>query len=282
MLNRLAESATLIRSRDDKPVRAGIILGSGLGVFAEQLRNKTVIPYGEIPHFHESAVAGHSGNLVLGEVAPGFTVACLQGRFHFYEGHDLEGVVFPTRLLGQLGAEVLVVTNAAGGINPDFAPGTLMMISDHLNMMGANPLRGLNCDELGPRFPDMSEAYPAELRQLLRQTATEQDIPLAEGVYAAMPGPSYETPAEVRMLRTLGADAVGMSTVPEVIVANQMGIKVLGVSCITNAAAGVSTQKLSHNEVMETAEQVREQFVGLLGGFFDKLAALHPVSTTSR
>lgn len=269
----LAEAVAYIQNHlSGQSLKGLVILGSGLGAFADTLKNAVGIDYKNIPHFQKSWVQGHAGRLVIGEVAPGFTIACMQGRFHYYEGHSMETVVFPVRVLKQLGLEFLIVTNAAGGINPDFQPGTLMMIEDHLNLMGDNPLRGENHDNLGPRFPDMSQAYSKTLRALAQQVAQETHIELASGVYAGLSGPTYETPAEVRMLRTLGADAVGMSTVPEVIAANHMGLPVLGISCITNAAAGLADQKLSHQEVMETAEQARQRFTTLLSGVLDQLA----------
>jgi purine-nucleoside phosphorylase len=276
MLQRMAETVTYLRHCYAAPVRIAMVLGSGLGMFAEQLPNPTVVPYREIPHFPESNVEGHAGNLVFSEIAPDVSVVCMQGRFHYYEGHPIQEVVYPIRVLNQLGATTLIITNAAGGINPAFSPGNLMLITDHLNMMGANPLMGKNLDTLGPRFPDMSEAYTQSLRQETEALAQTQGIKLVEGVYAAMSGPTYETPAEVRMLRTLGADAVGMSTVPEVIAANHMGMQVLGISCITNLAAGISSQKLSHAEVMETGERVRGDFVALLNAVLNHLAASAP------
>lgn len=256
-----------------KKPKGVVILGSGLGAFAETLKEPCFIDYKDIPHFQKPSVEGHAGRLVFGEIAPDFPVVCMQGRFHYYEGHSMNSVVFPLRVLRQMGAEFLVVTNAAGGINLGFKPGTLMLIEDHLNLMGNNPLIGPNISDLGPRFPDLSEAYSAELRQLAHQVSVERQIDMARGVYAAVTGPTYETPAEVRMLRGLGADAVGMSTVPEVIAANHMGMAVLGISCITNLAAGLSGQKLSHSEVMETAEQTRQRFMDLLGGVLGKLSA---------
>jgi purine-nucleoside phosphorylase len=254
-------------------IRGAVVLGSGLGEFADTLQNVHYIPYSEIPHFHQPTIAGHAGRLAIGEIAPGFPIACMQGRFHFYEGHDMDTVVFPTRVLQALGASFLIVTNAAGGINLNFKPGALMIIEDHLNLMGDNPLRGANPEFLGPRFLDMTEAYAKDLRQLAQQVAQNSNIHLERGVYAGLSGPNYETPAEVRMLRTLGADAVGMSTVPEVIAANHMGMNVLGISCITNAAAGISGQKLNHQEVTDTAEQTKLQFVTVLNGILNALAA---------
>ncbi len=272
LMQDLAESIRIIQSRYDKPISAGLILGSGLGAFADSLENAVRIPYDEIPHFARSSVEGHSGTLVLAEFEPGFSVACMQGRFHYYEGHDMGTVVYPVRVMQQLGAEILIVTNAAGGINADFRAGDLMLITDHLNLIGNNPLIGKNCDDLGPRFPDMSEAYSATLRIIAQEKAKELGIDLKQGVYAAGSGPTYETPAEVRMLRTLGADAVGMSTVPEVIAANHMGMEVLGISCITNLASGISPHRLSHQEVMETGQRVRQHFIALLEGVLRRLA----------
>ena len=267
----LEESVTSIRSRFAHPVDVAVVLGSGLGDFADTLHNKVVIPYNEIPHFHQSAVPGHAGNLVLGEL-DGLHLACMQGRFHFYEGHTMQDVTYPLRVFKKLGARFMLVTNAAGGINPNFKPGTLMLISDHLNLTGDNPLVGKNWDDLGPRFPDMTDAYNADLRKLAKKSAGNINVHLAEGIYAGMRGPTYETPAEIRMLKTLGADAVGMSTVPEVIVANHMKIKTIGISCITNLAAGISKEKLDHAEVMETADRVRGEFTALLREIFAQLA----------
>lgn len=272
MLNRLSETVTFLRSRYPHDISAMLILGSGLGMFADQLPNPVVVPYREIPYFPESNVEGHAGNLVFSEVSPGFSVACMQGRFHYYEGHGIQDVVYPVRTLRQLGAGTLIITNAAGGINPSFQPGDLMLIEDHLNMMGANPLIGKNEAALGPRFPDMSEAYSLTLRNKAEAMAQCQGTRLVKGVYCALSGPTYETPAEIRMLKTLGADAVGMSTVPEVIVANHMGMSVLGISCITNLAAGISEKKLSHAEVMETGEQVKPKFMALLNGVLAELS----------
>ncbi len=231
----------------------GLILGSGLGSIADSVENPTVIPYAEIPHFHGTAIEGHAGKMILGKLN-GISVVFLQGRFHRYEGYSMEEVVFPTRAICGLGIQTLILTNAAGGINTLYRPGDLMLISDHLNLMGDNPLKGRNMTELGPRFPDLSEAYSQNCLKVLQQTATELDIPIHQGIYAGLLGPTYETPAEVRMLRTFGADAVGMSTVPESIAANHLGVRVAGISCITNLAAGLSSVKLSHQEVMETSQ----------------------------
>ena len=271
--DQLSEASAFIRKQIPYPaIRGAVVLGSGLGDFADSLQNVTYIPYVEIPNFRSATVQGHAGQLAIGEIAPGFPIACMQGRFHYYEGHTMSTVVFPIRVLKALGAEFLIATNAAGGINTDFKPGNLMLIEDHLNLTGDNPLKGANEDELGPRFLDMSEAYSKTLRTMAQHVAKEHNLALEKGIYAGLSGPCYETPAEVRMLRNLGADAVGMSTVPEVIAANHMGMNVLGISCITNAAAGISGQKLSHQEVMDTAEQTRQRFVVLLNGVLQQLA----------
>ncbi len=269
----LEASAYIKNASSHKAIRGVVVLGSGLGEFADTLPNADVIEYAKIPHFQTSTVQGHAGRLVIGEIAPGFPVACMQGRFHYYEGHGMNQVVFPLRVLRQLGAEFLLVTNAAGGIQPDLTPGTLMLIEDHLNLIGNNPLIGPNHEFLGSRFTDMTEAYSKTLREVALSVAAEHGMALKSGVYAGLSGPMYETPAEIRMLRTLGADAVGMSTVPEVIAANHMGIKVLGISCITNQAAGLSPHKLSHQEVMETAEHAKQRFVTLIQGTLLRLAA---------
>ncbi|KGP74846.1 purine nucleoside phosphorylase [Desulfosporosinus sp. Tol-M] len=238
----------------------GVILGSGLGAFADHLLEKQVIAYKDIPHFPASTVEGHAGQLVFGNV-DGRRVVVMQGRFHYYEGYTMHEVIFPVRVMQVLGVSGLVVTNAAGGINPAFQPGDLILIKDHLNLMGVNPLRGANLSSLGPRFPDLSEAYNWDWRQKALVIARELGINLQEGVYAALSGPNYETPAEIRFLRTIGADMVGMSTVPEVLAANHGGMRVLGISCVTNMAAGILKQKLSHVEVMETAGRIEKQFV---------------------
>lgn len=259
----------------DRPVpRVGIILGSGLGTLADRITDPIVIPYGDVPYFPVSTVAGHAGRLVIGELAgPEPTpVVAFQGRFHLYEGYDASQVVFPVRALARLGVRACVITNAAGGINPSFSPGDLMMITDHLNLTGQNPLMGSHDDRLGPRFPDMSEAYDLRLRNLLREAAAEQEITLREGVYTVLSGPSYETPAEVRMLKAIGCDACGMSTIPEVVACRQMGVRVLGISLISNHAAGISPTPLTHQEVIETADRVAEVFVRLVEAVIPKVA----------
>lgn len=259
--------ADVIRQKAPKArADVAIILGSGLGDFADSLQNKTAIPYGELPGFPHSSVPGHAGRLVLGTLGDTHVVA-MQGRVHFYEGYAPWQVAFPARVLCALKPNALVLTNAAGGINAKFKVGELMVITDHLNLSGMNPLVGPNDDRLGPRFPDMSHAWDPALANLLVKCGQEQGLALPRGVYAQLSGPAYETPAEIRMLRTLGADAVGMSTVPEVLVASHMGVKVAGVSCITNLAAGLSHEKLSHEEVSQTANQVKGVFTKLLASF---------------
>ena len=247
-----------------------VVLGSGLGDFTTRLQDAVTIPYGELPNWPASQVIGHAGQLVVGRLA-GKRVAALSGRVHFYEGHDLRTVSFATRVVGRLGVKAMILTNAAGGINVELKPGTLMVMDDHINLLGSNPLVGPNEDAWGVRFPDMSEVYSRRLRALADAVAAEQKLPIGHGVYVAVHGPSYETPAEIRAFRTLGADAVGMSTVPEAIVARHMGVEVLGLSCITNAAAGVLPQPLRHDEVMEVARQVRGVFAALLEGIIGRL-----------
>ncbi len=257
-----AIKATLADASCQLP-RIGVILGSGLGAFANTLSGETVIPYEDIPHFPRAGVEGHAGTLHIGAVGEQ-QVAVMSGRMHYYEGHSMARVTLPTRVLAGLGVKTVLVTNAAGGINPEFEPGDIMAITDHINLTGDNPLRGPNEDELGPRFPDMSSAYDSSIRETIRAAAKEVGISLKEGVYAGLAGPSYETPAEIRMLRTLGGDAVGMSTVAEVIVAAHAGLKVGGLSVITNLAAGLSDGPLTHDEVKETGERVREGLCKLL------------------
>jgi len=263
VLRKIRQAAAAIRARHPATPGLGLILGSGLGHYADTFQGKTVIPYEVLPNFRRSGIPGHPGNLILGE-AEGIPAVALQGRIHLYEGYTMAEVAFPVRVLGELGIRQLIVTNAAGGIAPEFKPGDLMLITDHINLMGGNPLTGSNIDELGPRFPDMSDAYDPTMREIALRAAAEGGIALREGIYVGLTGPAYETPAEIRMCGILGADAVGMSTVPEVIAANHMGIRVLGISCITNMAAGILPRKLSHAEVMETASRVRERFISLL------------------
>jgi purine-nucleoside phosphorylase len=264
------EAAASVRARCGALPETAIVLGSGLGDFADTLVDAIATPYGDIPHWPASKVVGHAGRLVVGTVA-GRRVAALAGRVHYYEGHPLSTVVFPTRVMGRLGVQRVILTNAAGGINTRFARGALMIIDDHINMLGSNPLIGPNEDRFGERFPDMSEVYSARLRGIADEAARARGIAVSHGVYVAVHGPSYETPAEIRALRTLGADAVGMSTVPEAIAARHMGLEVVGISCITNMAAGILPQPLVHDEVMETARRVRGSFISLLEGIVERL-----------
>jgi purine-nucleoside phosphorylase len=268
MYDRVEEAAAAIRAQCGGLPETAIVLGSGLGAFADTLLDTFETPYAELPHWPAAAVIGHPGRLVIGTLA-GRRVAALAGRAHFYEGHDLADVVFATRVMGRIGVERLLLTNAAGGINTRFAPGTLMVIDDHINLLGANPLVGPNDERFGPRFPDMSEVYSARLRDVADAAATARGIAVSHGIYAAVHGPSYETPAEIRYLRTIGADAVGMSTVPEAIAARHMGLDVLGISCITNMAAGILPRPLVHSEVLDTANRVRGSFIALLEGIIE-------------
>jgi purine-nucleoside phosphorylase len=273
MKEMLDASVAAIRARiGERAPSIGLILGSGLGGWADRLLDPVHVAYGDIPHFPRSNVVGHAGRLVVGQPPGGGpTCVAMQGRAHLYEGHTAATIAWPARTLIALGARTLIVTNAAGGCNPSWKPGTLMLIRDHLDFLRDHPLRGPNDDRIGPRFPDMTRAYAPELRALVKEVARARGVALEEGVYAAMPGPTYETPAEVRMLQILGADATGMSTVPEVIVASHMGARVIGISCITNQAAGITGEPLSHEEVTATAARVRGEFEGLLDGIVAKL-----------
>jgi len=267
----IQEAAAYIQAQSQVKPRIGLILGSGLGIIADSIDNAVTIHYGDIPHFPVSTVEGHAGELLLGDIA-GIPVVLMKGRFHAYEGYDVDVVTFPVRVMKELGVQTLLVTNAAGGINTSFAPGDLMLISDHINLTARNPLIGPNDSTLGPRFPDMSEAYSRRLRAVAKRVAADKAVPLQEGVYVGLLGPTYETPAEIRMLRVLGADAVGMSTVSEVIVARHAGIEVLGISCISNMASGILDQPLSHDEVIETTERVKGKFVSLVLALIPELA----------
>ncbi len=264
-LERVRAAAAYVAGRTDLRPRIGLILGSGLGDLAEQMTEAVAVPYGEIPHLPHSTVMGHKGRLIAGKLA-GVPVWAMQGRIHYYEGYSMLEVVRPVRVLRELGVATLIVTNAAGGLNPAFRPGDLMLITDHINLFGANPLLGPNEDAFGPRFPDMTYAYDPELRAVARSVAEREGVSVQEGVYMGLSGPTYETPAEIRAFRTLGADAVGMSTVPEVIAARHMGVRVLGISCISNMAAGMLPQPLNHIEVMETTARVAREFVRLIKG----------------
>jgi purine-nucleoside phosphorylase len=270
MYDDVQAAAAAVRAKVKTPPQVGLILGSGLGAYADKLANATRIDYGEIPGFPQSKIAGHKGCLVLGERAGAQCVA-MQGRVHMYEGHSAATVAFPARVLVALGAKILIITNAAGGLNAHWNPGTLMLIRDHIDMLRDHALRGPNDDRLGPRFPDMTHAYATDLRLLAKEAAAGANVKLEEGVYVAMPGPTYETPAEVKMLQTVGADATGMSTVPEVVVARHMGAQVIGISCITNHAAGITGHELSHTEVTETAARVRSTFETLLDAILGAL-----------
>jgi purine-nucleoside phosphorylase len=267
-----AAAARLIEGMTALRPKVGLVLGSGLGAFAEELEEGVSIPYAEIPGWPVSTAVGHAGTLVIGRLG-GQALAVMSGRAHLYEGHPVEKAVFGTRALARLGVQAMVYTNAAGGINLDYARGALVLVSDHINLQGVNPLHGPNEEELGPRFPDMSDAYDAEFRKRARETAAEIGITLSEGVYAALLGPSYETPAEIRYLRAIGADLVGMSTVPEVIAARHMGVRCLAISCVTNMAAGILPQKISHEEVLETGAAVRDTLVQLLRRLLPRLEA---------
>ena len=260
---RIHNAVDYIRSRTDMTPEMGMILGSGLGDFADTLENRLVIPFTDIPDFPAATVPGHTGAFVFG-TKHGKSVVCLQGRLHYYEGHPMPLLTLPVRIMGKLGVKTLLLTNAAGGVNKDYRPGDLMLLTDHINYSGMNPLIGEHFEDFGPRFPDVTDLYSSGLRLKIKLAAVEAGIPLRQGVYMMFSGPSYETPAEIRMARILGADAVGMSTVPEALVAAQCGIRCLGVSCITNLAAGVSPHKLSHQEVMDTAAMAHDKFHSLV------------------
>lgn len=264
-MEQIREAKQFIENKIKEMPEVGLILGSGLGVLADEITEAVKIPYSDIPHFPVSTVEGHAGMFVFGKLS-GRSVVAMQGRFHYYEGYSQQQTTFPVRVMKALGVINLLLTNAAGGVNTGFKPGDLMILTDHLNMSGNNPLIGKNMDEMGPRFPDMSEVYSRKLVAGIEAEGTRLNIPLQKGVYVIMSGPSYETPAEIRMLRTLGADAVGMSTVPEAIIANHCGMAVAGISCITNMAAGILDQPLNHQEVMETAEMVKIRFIELVKG----------------
>lgn len=279
-----AEAAEFIKSRYARPIKTAIVLGSGLGAFAEELKDAVRIPYDEIPHFSESTVEGHAGQLVLGEL-DGHPIACQQGRFHFYEGYSMDEVTFPIRVFGQLNIENVILTNAAGSLSTEMKPGSLMLISDHINCIGENPLRGANDTRWGPRFPDMTEVYDRSYQEIVVEAAEaianervasgadkkKTDF-LHRGIYCGLSGPTYETPAEIRMYRLLGADALGMSTVPEAIIARHQGMKLIGISCITNFAAGMVEGEIDHNHVMETGAMVAEVFGELLRRVVSRLS----------
>jgi len=264
-------AARFILKKTKQRPKIGLVLGSGLGAFADEFAEAVRIPYAKIPHFPQSTAIGHAGQLVTGKVE-GVDVAGMQGRVHLYEGYSAQDVAFPVRVFARMGVQAVILTNAAGGINKEFTQGRLVVISDHINLQGANPLTGPNDERFGARFPDMSKAYDQRFRQLALAEGRRLGITLGEGVYAALAGPSYETPAEIRYLRTIGADLVGMSTVPEVIAARHSGIRVLGISCVTNAAAGILDQPLDHSEVLATTERVKGQFISLLRAVIPDIA----------
>lgn len=264
MMTKIRESADFIKTKlSNYNPKLAIILGSGLGVFADELENSIEIPYSEIPGFHGTTVVGHKGRFVIGELK-GVQIVAMQGRNHFYEGHGIHDVVFPVRVLSQIGITTIIITNAAGGLNENYIPGDLACITDHINLTGQNPLIGENLEELGARFPDMSEAYSRRLNQILLSCAKKVGFELKSGVYAGFTGPSYETPHEIKMVKVIGGDLVGMSTVAEVIAANHAGLEVCGISCVTNLAAGISKEKLNHDEVKEVANMAMDRFTNLL------------------
>ena len=269
VFTRAKEAAQYIKDQGVDTLEVGLILGSGLGELADEIEDRVVIQYTDIPSFPVSTVEGHAGQLVCGTLG-GKKVIALQGRFHYYEGYTMEVVTFPIRVMSELGVESMIVTNAAGGVNRDFTPGDLMMITDHINFFGTNPLIGANDEERGPRFPDLSQAYDLEYQTFIKEAATELDLPLKEGVYFGMTGPTYESPAEIRMISTLGGDSVGMSTVPEVIVARHAGIRVAGISCITNFAAGLGGE-LNHEDVIEVSTKIRSSFKSLVVTLLEKM-----------
>lgn len=262
-MSQLSEVLDALHLNETNRPAIGLILGSGLGDIADQIENAQIIPYQSLPHFPVPTVEGHKGRFVIGQLE-GKKVIAMQGRYHHYEGHSLQQVAFPVAVMKGLGIHTLIVTNACGGINTSFHPGDLMLITDHINMLGTSPLIGPNDPQLGPRFPDMSAVYDKTLIKLAEKEAVNLHLPIRQGVYLATSGPQYETPAEIRMMRVMGADAVGMSTVPEVIAAAHAGLRVLGISCITNMASGILNQKLAHQEVIETAERVKDHFIALV------------------
>ena len=266
---KVKRAADYLRSRLPQADMA-VVLGSGLAELGNMLQDRTVVDYQDIPDFPKPTVMGHGGQLLCGKVG-GKTIYAFSGRFHFYEGHEPWTVVRYVRVLGELGVPTLILTNASGGVNTEYIAGDLMLITDHINLMGFNPLRGANYDPWGPRFPDMSEAYDKEYRELALKVAADQGITLRQGIYCGLAGPNYETPAEIRMLRSLGADAVGMSTVPEALAARHMGIRVLGISCVTNMAAGVLDQKLTHEEVFATGKLAEKKFSALLAEIIERM-----------
>ncbi|KAF1299413.1 purine-nucleoside phosphorylase [Enterococcus sp. JM4C] len=269
LTDKLSKTTEYLNTQGITQIDIGMILGSGLGNFAEELENPIFVNYSTIPFFKESTVAGHKGRIVFGTLH-GKTILAMQGRYHYYEGHAMDDVTYPIRVMKELGAHSLIVTNAAGGVNPSFSNGVLMLINDHINLTGTNPLIGPNEETIGPRFPDMSQTYTAKLQAIAKKAAAENNLSLQEGVYAGFSGPSYETPAEIRFAQIIGADAVGMSTVPEAIVAAHCGLNVLGISCITNMAAGLQAS-LNHAEVVEVTQKINHSFKQLLASIVEKI-----------
>ncbi|QVK18319.1 purine-nucleoside phosphorylase [Mycoplasmatota bacterium] len=269
-IGQILKAKEFISSKTTHKPTIGLILGSGLGNLADEITDSIVIPYSDTPYFAKSAAIGHANELVIGKFKDK-TVIAMKGRFHYYEGYSLDEVSFPVRVMKELGVSHLIITNSCGAVNTDFKPGDLMLISDHINLVGTNPLIGKNNDYLGPRFPDLSNVYDKDLRQLVQNIAKEEHIPIQQGVYAWWSGPTYETPAEIRMIRVLGADAVGMSTVPEAIVATHAGLKVIGISCLTNMACGILDKPLCHDEVIEVANMVKSKFTQLIQSIIRKL-----------
>ena len=263
------EATTYIEEQGVKNVDVGLILGSGLGELADEIEDPIVIPYEDIPSFPVSTVAGHAGQLVYGSLGEKKVLA-LQGRFHYYEGYEMNEVTFPVRVMSMLGTESLIVTNAAGGVNQNFTPGDLMLITDHINSFGTNPLIGPNDEQYGPRFPDLTHAYDLEYQELVKEVASDLDLSLQEGTYYGMTGPTYETPAEIRMIQIVGGDAVGMSTVPEVIVARHAGMRVIGISCISNLAAGMG-EELNHEDVIAITTKIRSSFKQLIVNILQRI-----------
>lgn len=269
-VDKIQETASYIRSKTNLRPRVGLILGSGLGILADEIQDATVIDFGDIPNFPVSTVEGHAGKLVLGTLE-GCPVVAMQGRFHFYEGYSQKEITFPVYVMKELGCDKLVVTNACGGMNKNFQAGDLMLITDHINFTGSNPLIGVNDPKLGPRFPDMSQAYNRELISVAEKVSERNGIKVQKGVYVGISGPTYCTPSELIMLRNFGADAVGMSTVPEVIVASHAGLKVLGISCVTDMAIGEELEPLTHDQVVEVANRTRPKFITLVKGFLSEV-----------
>lgn len=269
-IEKIMESVNYIKNIITDIPQIGIVLGSGLGEMANNIENKIIIKYSEVPNLPDSTVKGHAGQFVFGKLQ-GKNVVMMQGRFHYYEGNDMDDLALPVYIMKYLGAKVLILTNAAGGVNIEFKPGDLMIIKDHINFAFNNPLIGKNDERIGPRFPDMSEVYDKQLTKLVKEVSNKLNIDIKEGNYFFMTGPNYETPAEIKMIRILGGDAVGMSTVPEAIAARHCGLKIIGISCITNMAAGILDKPLNHNEVVETSNNIKDKFTGLINNIVKRI-----------